>query len=73
MRKRIKLIYLAFGLLVFSNWGEASDTILIQIHLFQGIWTQDQAGLKNKSTFLEHHLARNYPISRIKQSARKES
>jgi TonB family protein len=40
------VICYAFGLLLCSDWVRASDKILIQIHLFQGIWTEGQPGLK---------------------------
>jgi len=43
---KFKLLGLGIGLILLAPWIFATQHIIIQIHLFQGVWMEDQPGLK---------------------------
>ena len=47
MRKRWRLLALIIGLILAAQSIVAAERILIQVHLFQGVWPDDQPSLKN--------------------------
>jgi hypothetical protein len=46
MSKKFGIPVLALGLILIAPLITAAEHILIQVHLFQGVWMEDQPGLK---------------------------
>jgi TonB family protein len=46
MKNISRILYLAFSFFLMTPWVFAAERILIQVHLFQGIWMEGQPGLK---------------------------
>ena len=46
MKNKSRFLCLAISFFLMTPWILAAERILIQVHLFQAVWTEDQPGLK---------------------------